>query len=74
MLFINSFGFWWTMSIIFTGEMVTSEFLAYILAAIIFNLVEFIMTIYTAVQTRKGIHVEWWFYGNLAHIFCKREL
>lgn len=74
MLFINSFGFWWTVSIVFTEEAITSKFLAYILAAVIFNLIEFIATIYTAIQTRKGIHVEWWFYGNLTHVICKSEL
>lgn len=71
MLFINSVGFWWTISIIFTDEIITSKYIAYIIAAFIFNLVEFIATIYTAIQTRKGIHVEWWFYGNLTKLICK---
>ena len=71
MLFINSFGFWWTISIIFTDETITSKYIAYIIAAIIFNLTEFIATIYTAIQTRKGIHVEWWFYGALTNLICK---
>ncbi len=70
-LFINSFGFWWTISIIFTEETVTNKYIAYIITAIIFNLTEFIATIYTAIQTRKGIHVEWWFYGSLTNIICK---
>ena len=71
LLFINSFGFWWTMSIIFGSETITSNYIAYLLTAIIFNLIEFIATIYTAIQTRKGIHVEWWFYGNLTNLICK---
>jgi len=71
MLFINSFGFWWAISIIFTDEIITSKFIAYIITAIIFNLTEFIATIYTAIQTRKGIHVEWWFYGNITNLICK---
>lgn len=70
MLLINSYGFWWTVSIIFSTESVTSNFISYIIAAFIFNLTEFIMTIYTAIQTRKGIHVEWWFYGSLTNIIC----
>lgn len=72
MLFINSYGFWWTVSIIFSDEKVTNNFIAYIISAFLFNLTEFIATIYTAIQTRKGIHVEWWFYGNLTHLVCKR--
>jgi uncharacterized Tic20 family protein len=71
MLFINSYGFWWTMSILFTDESITSKYIAYIMVAFIFNLVEFIATIYTAVKTRKGIHVEWWFYGDLTALICK---
>ena len=71
MLFINSYGFWWTISIIFTQESITSNFIAYIIAAIVFNLIEFIATIYTAIQTRKGVHVEWWFYGSLTNVICK---
>jgi uncharacterized Tic20 family protein len=74
MLFINSFGFWWTVSIIFTDETITDKYIAYIIAALIFNLTEFIATIYTAIQTRKGIHVTWWFYGNLTNLICKSEL
>lgn len=73
MLFINSYGFWWTVSIIFTDETITSNYIAYIIAAIIFNLTEFIATIYTAIQTRKGIHVELWFYGTLTNIICKSK-
>lgn len=71
MLFVNSFGFWWTISIIFYSETVTNHYLAYMITAIIFNLSEFIATIYTAIQTRKGIHVQWWFYGSLTHLICK---
>ncbi len=71
LLFINSFGFWWTVSIIFSSETITSKYIAYIIAAIIFNLAEFIATIYTAIQTRKGMHVEWWFYGDLTKLICK---
>lgn len=70
MLFINSYAFWWTISIIFTDESITSNYIAYIITALIFNLTEFIATIYTAIQTRKGIHVEWWFYGELTNILC----
>ena len=73
MLLINSFGFWWTVIIIFTSETITSEYIAYVYVAVFFNLTEFIATIYTAIQTRKGIHVEWWFYGSLTNVLCKPE-
>jgi uncharacterized membrane protein len=73
-LFINSFGFWWTISILFTDEIITSKYIAYIITMLIFNLTEFIITIYTAIQTRKGIHIEWWFYGSLTNIICKPRI
>ncbi|NOQ26395.1 MAG: hypothetical protein GQ564_13640 [Bacteroidales bacterium] len=71
MLIMNSFGFWWTISIIFTEETLSNRFIAYIITVFLFNLTEFIATIYTAINTRKGLHVEWWFYGNLTNLICK---
>lgn len=72
-LVMNSYGFWWTVSIVFGSQSITNNYLAYIITVIIFNLTEFIATIYTAIQTRKGIHVEWWFYGSLSNLICKSE-
>jgi len=74
MLLINSYGFWWTVSIIFTDETITDNYIAYLITALIFNLTEFIATIYTAVQTRKGIHISWWFYGSLTNVICKSDI
>jgi len=71
LVFINSTGFWWTMSIIFGSATVTNSYLAYIIAAIFFNLIEFVATIYTAVTVRKGVHVSWWFYGDITDLICK---
>ena len=71
MLFMNSAGFWWTGSIIFSSEKITSNYIAYLITLLLFNLIEFVGTIYTAIQTRKGHHVEWWFYGPLTNLICK---
>jgi uncharacterized Tic20 family protein len=70
LLFINSFGFWWTISIIFTSESITNSYIAYIIVVFVANLIELIATIHAAIQTRKGIHVEWWFYGTLTNLIC----
>ena len=70
-LIINSIGFWWTISIAFGSESISNKYISYIIAVLIFNLIEFIATIYTAIETRKGIHVEWWFYGDLTNAVCK---
>lgn len=68
---INSFGFWWTISIIFTSATITNTYIAYIITVLIFNLAELVATIYTSIQTRKGLQVEWWFFGSLANLICK---
>ncbi|NVN96228.1 MAG: DUF4870 domain-containing protein [Bacteroidetes bacterium] len=70
-LMMNSVGFWWTISIIFSDEVITRKYISYIITILIFNIVEFIATIYTAIKTRKGIHIEWWFYGDLTTLICK---
>jgi len=71
---INSCGFWWSMSILFTEQTISNGYLAYLLSAFIFNLAEFAVTVFTAIQTRKGIHVSWWFYGGLTNLICKPRL
>lgn len=70
-LLMNSVAFWWTISIIIAEESVSNNYIAYMFTVLIFNIAEFIATIYTAIQTRKGIHVEWWFYGNMTNLICK---
>ncbi len=71
LVFINSYGFWWTLSIIFGDESISNNYISYLAVVIIFNFTEFVATIYSAVQTRKGIHIHWWLYGDLTDIICK---
>lgn len=71
--FINSFGFWWTVSIIFTDEIITNQYIAYIITILIFNFSEFVATIYTAIKVRKGIHIEWWLFGPITNLICKNN-
>lgn len=68
---MNSYGFWWTIYIIFGSDMVTNNYISYIIAIIVFNVLEFAATIYTAIQTRKGIHIQWWFYSDITDLICK---
>lgn len=72
LLFVNSAGFWWTVSVIWGDEQATNKYFAYIISLIVLNLVEFISTIYSAIQVRKGKHVSWWLYGDLTDLFCKQ--
>ncbi len=72
LLFVNSAGFWWTVSVIWGDEHATNNYFAYIISLLVLNIVEFISTIYSAIQVRKGKHVSWWFYGDLTDLFCKQ--
>lgn len=67
----NSIGFWWAVSIILDQEVLSSEFIAYLFSVLLFNLIEFVATIYTAIQVRKGKHVEWWLFGTITNDLCK---
>lgn len=68
---MNSIGFYWTLSIIFRDRIVDNNYIAYIITILSFNLIEFIMTIYAADQTRKGKHIQWWLFGPLTNEICK---
>jgi uncharacterized Tic20 family protein len=72
LLFINSFGFWWTVSIVFTEKQITNSYIAYIIVLFLFNVAEIVATIHSAVKTRKGVHVHWWIYGDLTNLICRR--
>jgi uncharacterized membrane protein len=71
--FLNSYGFWWTVSILFTDATMSNEYIAYIITVGLFNLFEFISTLYTAIQVRKGVHVRWWIIGNITDQLVKKE-
>ena len=66
-LFLNSAAFWWTINVVFKNAEASNWYISYMITVLVVNLIEFIMTIITAIQVRKGIHVEWWFYGELCN-------
>ena len=68
---INSFGFWWTVNIILGHKEVDNTYIAYLFTVILVNIIEFIVTIYAAIETRKGRHIRWWFYGGLTDALVK---
>lgn len=74
LVIINGAAFWWAMSIIFGDKNLSNMFISYLMVALLFNIAEFIATIYTAIKTRKGEHVEWWFYGGLTNLISREEL
>jgi uncharacterized membrane protein len=42
LLCMNSFGFWWTVSIVFGDEHVSNRYFAYLFTAFLFNLLDFL--------------------------------
>ncbi|MEX2232773.1 MAG: DUF4870 domain-containing protein [Cyclobacteriaceae bacterium] len=70
-LVMNSAGFYWTLSIIFGDKSYNNDYIAYMITIVLFNLVEFVATVYAAIETRKGRHVELWFFGPLTETICK---
>jgi len=71
LLCINFISVSWTLSIIFSTNTITNNYISYVLSAIIVNIIEFIATIHSMVKVRNGYHVEWWFFGKLTHYLCK---
>lgn len=71
MFFFNTIGFWWTISILFNDSKLTNQYIAYIITIVGFNLVEFCFTLYLATQTRKGNHIEMFFFSDITNLICK---
>jgi uncharacterized Tic20 family protein len=69
---LNASGIIWTMSVIFGQEELSNSYIAFILTILVFNLAELAGTIYAAIQTRKGQHVDFWFFGPLTDLICKK--
>ncbi|WMJ73183.1 DUF4870 domain-containing protein [Cytophagaceae bacterium ABcell3] len=71
LLVFNTSLVWWTIAIVFGDQIADNQYFSWLFTVLLFNIVEFIFTIYTAVKTRNGIHVEWFFYGSLTNLICK---
>jgi len=72
MLSMNAPALYWTLSIVFGDNTVTNAYLSYIITVVVFNILEFIATVYAAVQTRHGRHVVWWVFGPLTDMMVRR--
>jgi len=72
MLPFNSAFFWWTVALILGEKSITNAYVAYAITIVGFNILEFGSTIYSAVQTRKGKHVELWFVGGLTNLLVRK--
>jgi uncharacterized membrane protein len=68
---LNSIGVGWTISILTGHAQVSNLYIAYIITIIGFNIVEFIASLYAAVQVRKKTDVRFWLFGPMTELFCK---
>ncbi|QQS49947.1 MAG: DUF4870 domain-containing protein [Bacteroidota bacterium] len=69
---MNSTAIVWGLSIVFKDNPLTNNYIAYVITVIIFNILELTGTIVAAIYTRKGQHVEWWFFGPMVNILQKQ--
>jgi len=68
---INTILFWWTVRLLFVFDSLSSFYFAYLFTVLLFNIMDYAATIYTAVKVRKGEQVEWYVYGGLTDLICK---
>lgn len=68
---VNSVLFWWTIALLVGGYELTSFYFAYLFTVVLFNVVDCIATIVTAIKVRKGKQVKWYVYGGLSDLICK---
>ena len=69
---MNSVALSWTLSIVFGDKILTNQYIAYIITIVIFNVVEFIMNIAAAIQTRKGKLVYLWLFSPLSDLLYRK--
>ncbi len=70
-LIINAAAVYWTLAILLGSLEVSNGYIAYIIAVVAANVLEFIATIYAAIRTRKGRHVSWYFFGALTDLLVR---
>lgn len=63
--FFNTAAFWWTIALIFQHKEMSNSYFAYLILVFVLNAIEIVSTIYTSVQTRKGIHVRWFLFSDI---------
>lgn len=67
---LNSFAVGWTIYLLIIKGKVDILFVSFIVLTLILNVLEFIGTVYAAIRTRKGEHVELYFLSEITNKFC----
>lgn len=71
--FLNSFGFTWTMRIIFFDLSPSNEWIAYVILVLLVNLLEIIGTLVSAIRIRKGKESSWWLFGPITDQLVRKS-
>ena len=72
LVILNSIGFWWTISIITESCDISNAYFGYLIPVVLFNIAELIANIYAAIETRKGKHVSFFFFGELTNLIVRK--
>lgn len=72
LVILNSFLFWWTISIITERQEISNAYFGYMIPVVLFNILELIANIYAAIQTRKGKHISFFFFGELTNLIVRK--
>ncbi|MFN5641126.1 MAG: DUF4870 domain-containing protein [Sphingobacteriales bacterium] len=72
LVILNSIGFWWTISIITESRDISNAYFGYLIPVVLFNIAELIANIYAAIETRKGKHVSFFFFGELTNLIVRK--
>lgn len=65
LFFLNFIAVWWTVFNIYYWKDYNVFYITYISIVVFYNIVEFILTMYTAIGVRKGQHLYWHFFGKI---------
>lgn len=68
---LNSYCFWWTLSVVKGHLAFSTLFVITMISVFLFNVLELIALIYTAIKVRAGEHIEWRLYRSLTNFICK---
>jgi len=70
---INSIALTWTLGIAFGDWTINNYYVGYIITILAFNILEFVASIYAAVQVRKRNDIRFWLFGPLTEMIYKPE-
>jgi uncharacterized Tic20 family protein len=71
---MNAVAFTWTLRIIFGSLTLSDNYIGYIITVVVFNIIEFAITVNAAINVRKGHHVEWPLWGTLTNEILGNQL